>query len=500
LSRFERGIAVINLKPPNSASIPKTQAALAPKLQRLALVNVCLGQFITALDSRSVIVALPTISIHFDGALAAVQWIPLAYQLTVIGFVLSMARFGDMLGRRRIYTLGFLLLAVGSAASGVSTGLWQLIAFRVLAGIGGAMALANGRAIVSTLYAQEGRGRALGMTSMAFHLGYVTGPSLGGFLIDTVGWRWIFFGNLPVAAAAAFMAWKVLPETVSDKEKYSMDLLGMMTLLLTAVTLIAGLQQVAKSGVTWVALLVFLVAVIFLRLLLHFERKSPAPLLDLSLFRVRMLTAGILSNLFIVISHSSTFFLLPFYLQGILHFTPTQVGVTIIFFSLVIVFLAPVGGWLGDRLGSRVLCTAGAALSVISMLALSRLGADARPVAVMIPLMILGLGWSLFQAPNLSSIFSAVEPRYIGAVSGMSLTSANIANAMGVAIGSVLFLRWLNYYGLSGSVVPAYTKWGENPVIFIKAFQNSWLFIAGLTAIAIVTSAMRGVDQRRRGN
>jgi EmrB/QacA subfamily drug resistance transporter len=450
----------------------------------------------SALDSRSVIVALPTISIYFNSSMALVQWIPLAYQLTVIGFVLSMARLGDMLGRKKIYGLGFLLLTLGSACSGLSTGLWQLVAFRVLAGIGAAVVMGNGRAIVSTVYAQEGRGQALGLASMAFHLGYIIGPSLGGFLIDTVGWRWIFFVNLPVAVTAASMAWKVLPETAGDRGKYSLDSMGMVTLLLTVVSLILGLQQIAKSGVTLFAVAAFPAAAIFLALLFYFERKSPAPLLDLSLFRVRMLTAGVLSNLFIVTSHSSTFFLLPFYLQGILHFSPTQVGVTIIFFSLVIVFLAPLGGWLGDRLGSRLLCTAGSVLTVTSMLALSRLGADAGHAAVIIPLMILGLGWSLFQAPNLSAIFSAVEARHVGAVSGISLTSANIANAMGVAVGSVLFLRGLNYFGLSGSVVPAYTQWAQSPEVFIKAFQRSWLIIAGLTAIAIVTSAMRGVDKR----
>ncbi len=450
----------------------------------------------SALDSRSMLVALPTISIYFNSSMALVQWILLAYQLTVIGFVLSMARLGDMLGRKKIYALGFLLLTLGSACSGLSTSLWQLIAFRVLAGLGGAVVTGNGRAIVSTVYAQEGRGQALGLTSMAFHLGYIIGPSLGGFLIDTVGWRWIFFVNLPVAVAAAYMAWKVLPETASDRGNYSLDSMGMVTLLLTVVSLILGLQQIAKSGVTLFAVAAFPAAAIFLGLLLHFERKSPAPLLDLSLFRVRTLTAGVLSNLLIVTSHSSTFFLLPFYLQGILHFSPTQVGVTIIFFSLVIVFLAPLGGWLADRLGSRLLCTAGSVLTVTSMLALSRLGADAGHAAVIIPLMILGLGWSLFQAPNLNAIFSAVEARHVGAVSGISLTSANIANAMGVAVGSVLFLRGLNYFGLSGSVVPAYTQWAQSPEVFLKAFQSSWLIIAGLTAIAIVTSAMRGVDKR----
>jgi predicted MFS family arabinose efflux permease len=232
-------------------------------------------------------------------------------------------------------------------------------------------------------------------------------------------------------------------------------------------------------------------------LLSRVERKSPAPLLDLSLFRIRVLSAGVLSHLFLVISHSSTFFLLPFYLQGILHFSPTQVGVTVIFFSLVIVFLAPFGGWLGDLLGSRLLCTTGSVLSLISMLGFSRLGADSDYIAVMIPLMILGVGWSIFQAPNLSAIFGAVEPRYVGAVSGISLTSANIANAMGVATGSVLFLRWLNQYGLDQSGVPPYTQWAENPAVFIRAFQNSWLIIAGLTVIAIVASSMRGVDKRQ---
>jgi EmrB/QacA subfamily drug resistance transporter len=474
------------------------QPDLSVKQQRLALVNVCLGQFMTALDSRSIIIGLPTISIHFHSSMAVVQWIPLAYQLTIIGFVLSLARLGDIRGRKKIYGSGFLLLALGSVCSGLSTGLWQIIAFRVLAGFGGAMVLANGRAILSTVYAQKERGRALGLASMAFHLGYISGPSVAGVLIDTLGWRWIFFLNLPVALAAAFMAWKVLPETAIQRETHSLDLMGMVTLFSMAVTIILGLQQIAKSGITWVAFATFIISAVSAGLLLHFERKSPAPLLDLSLFKIRVLTAGVLSHLFVVISHSSTFFLLPFYLQGILHFTPTQVGVTVIFFSLVIVFLAPLGGWLGDRVGSRLLCTIGSALSVISMLGFSRLGADSDYLSVMIPLMILGVGWSIFQAPNLSAIFSAVEARYVGAVSGISLTAANIANAMGVAIGSVLFLRWLNHYGLDTSGVPPYTQWGENPGVFIEAFRNSWLFIAGLTVIAVIASSVRGADRRKR--
>jgi len=163
------------------------------------------------------------------------------------------------------------------------------------------------------------------------------------------------------------------------------------------------------------------------------------------------------------------------------------------------VFLAPVGGWLADRFGSRMLCTIGSALTAVSMLGFSRLGADSSQVAVMAPLMLLGLGWAFFQSPNLSGMFSAVEPRHVGAVSGLSLTSANVANAMGVAVGSVLFIRWLKFYGLTDAGVPPYTEWGQAPEIFIRSFQNSWLVIALLAACAIVTSVMRGKDRRSKG-
>lgn len=474
------------------------QPTLTPKLQRLALANVCLGQFLSALDSRSVNVALPTISLYFETSLAAVQWIPLAYQLTIVGLVLSMARLGDKLGRKKIYALGFVLLGVGSAACGLSPQLWQIICFRVVEAVGGALVLANGRAIASALYATEGRGRALGMMSMSFHLGYITGPSLGGFLVDTVGWRWIFFMNMPVALGAAAMAWKILPETVTEKRDYSLDPIGMITLLTTVVALILGLQEIGRSGFgPWVALAVA-VSIGSFCLLLYCQRGNAAPLLDLSLFKVRLLSAGMLSHFFVSLSHTSTFFLLPFYLQGILHYTPTQVGVTVIFFSLVIVCLAPIGGRLADRLGSRMLCTVGSVLTTASMIGFALLGAESGHWAVMVPLMLLGLGWSLFQSPNLSGMFAAVEPRHIGSVSGLSLTSANIANAMGVAVGSVLFLRWLNFYGMASSVVPPHTQWGGNSEIFAKAFQGSWSVIAGLAAIAIVTSALRGADRRNR--
>ncbi len=460
--------------------------------QWLALVNVCLGQFITAVDARSVNVALPTLSVYFGASMGVVQWILLSYQLTVIGLVLSLGRLGDMLGRKKIYSLGFVIFMLGSTLCALATGMGAMIAFRVLEGVGAAMVLANGRAIASAVFGSEERGRALGITSMAFHLGYIVGPSLGGFLIDTLGWRWIFFVNLPVALTAALMAWRVLQETVVKRSDYSIDPLGMVTLLLTVVSLILGLHEAARSGFHLASAGLFFLSALFLALFVFFEQRVAAPLLDLSLFRMRIFAAGIASQSLISLSQTATFFLLPFYLQGILSFAPTQVGFTMIAYSVVVVLIAPIGGSLSDRLGSRLLSTLGCLCTFLSVLSMARLRVDSTQLDVIIPLVGMGLGWALFAAPNLSAIFSSVTPNRLGAVSGISLTAANIANGVGISVGSLLFDRWLVHYGVVVEKAADYTKWAENSAAFMMAFQNAWTVFALFALVAVFTSAVRG--------
>lgn len=468
---------------PNSAS---------SRRQWLALINVCLGQFITAVDARSVNVALPTMSAYFGTSMGVVQWVLLSYQLTVIGLVLSLGRLGDMVGRKKIYNLGFVIFMLGTTACGLATGMGEMIFFRVLEAAGAAMVLANGRAIASAVFGAGQRGRALGITSMAFHLGYIVGPSLGGFLIDTLGWRWIFFVNLPAALAGAIMAWRVLEETVTKKSHYSIDPLGMMTLMLTALSLILGLHETAQSGISSATGALFLLSALFLMLFVFLEQRVAEPLLDLGLFRMRLLTAGIVSQAMVSVTQTATFFLLPFYLQGILGFTPTQVGLTIIVYSVVVVLLAPVGGSLSDRLGSRLLCTAGSLCTLFSVLSMAWLGADSTQWRVMISLIGMGLGWALFASPNLSAIFGSVTPDRLGAVSGLSLTSANLANGVGVAVASLLFNHWLFYYGVTAESAASYTEWARQPASFTMAFQNSWMAVAAFAFIAVIASAVRG--------
>jgi MFS family permease len=183
------------------------------RTSRLILLSVCIGQTIVGLDQRAITVALPTLTATFHTAFTTIQWTVLIYDLVLIGLIITMGRLGDLFGRRRFYSLGFLIFVTASAVCGLSQTTGQLIFFRAIQALGGSMIAANGRAIVSVNLPPQERGRALGLTSTAFHIGFLTGPSLGGFLIDTIGWRWIFYINMPFSLYGAYLAWKVIPET-----------------------------------------------------------------------------------------------------------------------------------------------------------------------------------------------------------------------------------------------------------------------------------------------
>src|SRR5918999_4406746 len=226
---------------------------------RRVLWQVSLGLALVAINHRAIQVALPTLSHVFHTDLSFIQWVLLVYDLAIIGLVLTLGRLGDLFGRKWIYISGFMLFMVACLLCGAAQTPAQLIAFRALQGVGGAMIMANGRALVTVNVPVSERGKALGLTSMAFHVGYIAGPTLGGFIIDALGWRWIFYVTIPIGVAAAYFGWRVLRERTRSETSIRVDFAGAGLLLLANICFIYALNQLPHLGWRHPAVLFFFI-------------------------------------------------------------------------------------------------------------------------------------------------------------------------------------------------------------------------------------------------
>lgn len=460
---------------------------------RLVLYQVSLGLVLVAINHRAIQVALPTLTHVFHADLSFIQWVLLVYDLAVIGLVLTLGRLGDLFGRKWIYILGFLLFVLSSAFCGLAQTSTQLIAFRVLQGVGGAIILANGRALVSINSLPSERGKALGLTSTAYHVGYMTGPTLGGFVIDTIGWRWIFFMTIPIGLVCAYFASRVLKEREKSAASIKVDWLGAMYLLLTNICFVYALNQLPHLGLGHpVVFSFFVVSLASLALFIHTERRVATPILSLGLFRNRLFTASNLSLFFITSTQSAISVLLPFYLQNLMGFTPTQMGWLLIGSSVVIVMLAPLAGWLSDRFGSRLLCSIGAAVIVLGQYLIASLTLQSSVFQLVLPQVLIGLGWALFNSPNQSAIMSAVSRDQVGSASGMTVTTARVGGAIGIALSGAIMTYALSASGLTPDQIESPESWSAAPRQFLTAFSFTAHFLNVFALLAILCSALRG--------
>ena len=227
--------------------MPIDEPSVARRHSRLILLSVCIGQSIVGLDQRALTVVLPTLTTTFHTPFTTIQWTILVYDLVLIGLIITMGRLGDLFGRRRFYSAGFVIFLIASGLCGLSQTVGQLIFFRAVQALGGAMIAANGRAIVSVNLPHEERGRAVGLTSTAFHIGFLTGPSLGGFLIDSIGWRWIFLHQLAAKPVRRISRLESRARTRSH-ERVSIDVRGAVLLLLTNGLFIYAIDQLPRVG------------------------------------------------------------------------------------------------------------------------------------------------------------------------------------------------------------------------------------------------------------
>ncbi|MCX8117760.1 MAG: MFS transporter [Desulfobacterota bacterium] len=437
-------------------------------------LTISTGAFMSTLDASIVGIALPTIVQSLQTDMKTVAWVVMAYLIVISGSLLMMGRLADLCGQGKTFLLGFSVFTLGSALCGLSTHVYLLIGSRIVQGLGASALMAIGPALMTRAFPEKDRGQSLGMLGSVVSLGFVTGPLIGGFLIEHLGWRSIFFINLPVGGIGIFLSANLLKRD-GRLGRVELDLWGALLFFLFMTCLLCFLNRVTLGPTPlfwgW-AVLSFL----FLSLFLLVEHRSSSPLVDLALFKKPLFLSSIGASFLSFWMNGAHNFVLPFFLQDIVGFSPSTVGLMIFPVSLTIMVMAPIGGKLSDWIGVRVPATFG--LMVISLMITSFvwLERNVTDLEILCRQVALGIGIGLFNPANNSAIIGSLPRQNVGVASSFLALSRNLGMVIGVA-----FAEWV--------VALRSTPAGRGPTL--EGIQDVWKAALWIGLLAIFLSWRR---------
>lgn len=449
------------------------------------MAAVAMGIFLATIDGSIVNVALPTLVEALDTDFPTIQWVVLSYLLTITTLLATIGRLADIHGKRPLYTSGFAVFTLGSLFCGLAPSAGWLIAARVFQGVGAALLLALGLAILTEAFPPTERGRALGIGGSIVSIGIVVGPTLGGLIIENISWHWIFFVNVPIGIAGGLMAWRYVPAT-QPAGRQQFDFGGAALLFMALLALLLGLTNGQREGFTSpLSLGLFAVSIVLLVAFGIVEWRHPQPIIELRLFRNRMFSVNLVTGFLIFVGLGSTL-LIPFYLENVLGYNVQQVGFLLAVVPIALGIVAPLSGALSDRMGSRPITVTGLFVTVFAYLSLSTLRVDSTALDFMWRYALIGIGVGMFQSPNNSAIMGSVPRERLGIASGLLAMTRSLGQTVGIA---VLGATWAAFvFQAAGGTVPGGASEAA-PVAQVIGLDRTMLVVAGITFIAFLLAA-----------
>ena len=457
---------------------------------------LAIGLFASVSDHGSVTVALPSIADHFGTDLVTSQWVLIGYALTISALLMPMGRLSDIVGRKLVYVSGFAIFVIGAILAGLSTGMLMLILAKAFQGVGAAMTQGTSMAMVIDAFRDEQRGRALGLQMSIVGTGGVAGPAMGGFLVGAFGWRSVFFVNVGLGLAAMVAALIVLDgrRVAQDGRRTRFDWAG--AALSTAALVVLLLAMTGGHHFGWMSAPIGTALVAVLALVGFFvwwELRCAAPMFDVRMFKNRLFTLGVSASFISFIGMSSVRFLMPFYLQAVLGYSPTQVGLIIVPSAFCMIVMGPISGRLSDRYGWRSFNVGGLMMSAAGLFLLSRVTETSPLTLVMAGMILQSLGVGTFNAPNNSSILSTVEPSKYGVVSGFLNLVRNSGNVTSIALVTAIVTATMASMGFPPTL--AGVEEGASAGLshsFTSGLRIAFLAMGSLVAVGIGISYMKG--------
>ena len=429
---------------------PATPSASAPlrlsTQDRLALLATMMAVALVTLDATLTNTALPAIAADLQAPPAQAIWVVNAYQLAVAGCLLPFAALGDRLGARKVHLAGLVFYMLATLGCVLAPSLPTLAAARALQGIGGAAMMSVNIALVRQLYPPQHLGRGVGLNALVVGASFAAGPSLASLVLAVASWHWLFVVSLPVAALSLAVAWPTLPRPTRP----GTALLDPVTALCAAVCfagLIGGLSAATQRQPVTVVAPVLVLALAAGALLLHRQAGHPAPMLPVDLLRRPMFALSVATALCSFCAQGLAFVSLPFFFETVLHRDPVQTGFLMAPWAVVVAAAAPLAGRLSDSHAPGLMGGVGLAILSAGLVAMATLPGDASVLRIATSMAVCGLGFGLFQSPNLKAIMSAAPPERAGGASGMVAMARLNGQALGAALVALCF-------GIAGSQGP----------------------------------------------
>lgn len=435
-----------------------------------------MGAFMGQLDASIVSLAFPSLSRHFNATLGAVQWAGLSYLLVLVALVPAVGRYADMVGRKLLYTYGFVVFIAGSVLCGLAPSLPVLDGFRAVQAIGAAMLQANSVAIIALAVPRAQLGRAIGVQGAAQALGLSLGPVVGGLLIAAGGWRLIFFVNVPAGVLGAIAGWYLIPRSRELQGRTSFDWAGLALFAPSLTALLVALSFGNEVGWSSPAVLAsLLVSVVFGVTFLRFEPRQLSPMIDFTLFTRLAFSAGITSGLLSYVVLFGSLFVTPFFLEVNRGLSPGSAGICMAGLPIAIGIVAPSAGLVADRVGPRPLTVSG---MLVSAAALGLLGImHASTLGVVVGLALTGVGLGLFTPANNSAIMSSAPRSQSGMASGLLNMTRGVGTSLGLSVTGLVFAVVAGSQARRGLVA--------------GGFRTACLFLAAVAVAAALLAALR---------
>ncbi len=460
-----------------------------------AMVVGAVGVLVPTMDVGMMRIVLPRLGEVFGVGPNSVIWVQLIYLMVGAGMMLTIGKVADTLGRKKIFSLGMGICSVGLVLCSLSQNFSQLLLARFVFSIGATMSIATANAIVTAAFPAKERGKALGIIGAVISMGLLSGPAVGGILLDTLGWSSIFYMRLPFSILGVVMAFLLLKEESLPERKGRFDFVGAGVLLLAIPSFILVLNRGHSFG--WTSPVVMIMGIgslLLLGIFIVVERRVVQPVLELRLFSSRLFSAASGSQVFLYMSTAAIDFTMPFYLIYSLSLSASEAGLLLVTVPAVRMVVSLLSGRLSDRWGTRLLCGLGLSLIAVGMLLLRRLSIDTTVTEIVPVLAVVGLGMGLFIIPNISAIMGAVSQERLGTAAAMVGLVRQLGMSIGLAIAGSLFAS----SSLSRATELASQGLSEETVLSlstVNGLQDTLLVALVFIVVSFAISALRGRER-----